>query len=245
MLLGINEGVAEQSQFNEMQDKYKGLADYLSKVLKKQVKVETSQSLKSSSANLQKSRYDLMFCRPSNVAAKAMLEQKYTLVAMAKGDFTAAFIVNKDSPMKKPEDIKGKRIAFPAETSLMAKAGLATLRDMNIKPAKDQIIYAKFQDALAYMVKNKFADAAVVAPVVAKSWEKDGGRTLFNSKKLPFWSIIASPNMSPEDIEKTRKAVIALETSEEGKQILARMGVKGFAPGNQQDYTDMLKWLGK
>ena len=132
LLLGINEGLAEQAGFSEMQEKYKGLAELLSNVLKKQVKIETSQSLKSSTANLQKGRYDLMFCRPSNVAAKAIQGQKYALVAMAKGNFTAAFIVNKDSPLKKPEDINGKRIAFPAETALMTKAGLATLRDMNI-----------------------------------------------------------------------------------------------------------------
>ena len=243
LLLGINEGLAEQAGFSEMQEKYKGLAELLSIVLKKQVKIESSQNIKSSSANLQKSRYDLMFCRPSNVAAKAIQDQKYALVAMAKGNFTAAFIVSKDSSMKKPEDINGKRIAFPAETSLMTKAGLATLRDMNITPSKDKIKYTRFQDALAYMVKNKFTDAAVVAPIVAKNWEKEGGRVLFNSKQLPFWSIIASPNMSQDDIEKIRSTVIAMENSDDGKKILGRIGVKGFVAGNQQDYLDMLKWL--
>lgn len=245
VMFGINEGLAEQSGFSEMQEKYKGLAEYLSQALKKKVVIESSQNLKSSEMNLEKGRYDLMFCRPSNVAAKAMRDQKYVLVASAKGEFSAFFIVNKDSPLKKPEDIQGKSIAMPTQTSLMAKAGIATLRDMKIDPAKMHIRYERYQDALAYTVKNKFTEAAVVAPIVAKQWEKQGGRTLFQSRKLPFWSMIASSNMSPESIAKVRTALIGMEQTEQGKKILQRIGVKGFVPGNPQEYLDLLKWIGE
>lgn len=243
LLLGVNEGLAEQSQFLAMQDRYKGLADYISQVLKRPVKVESSQNLRSSASNLKKSRYDLMFCRPSNVTARAIRDDHYNLVAMAKGAFTAAFIVNKDSPLKTIEDIRGKRLAMPAQTALMTKMGLATLRDLKIDPAKEHITYAHYQDALTYEVKNHFADAAVVAPIVVKDWEKEGGRVLYQSKKAPFWAVIAAPTISADDVAKLRDALINLENTEDGKKILAKIGVKGFVPGNQQDYLDLLKWI--
>ena len=245
LLLGVNEGVATQQSAPELQEKYHSLAVYLGTLLKKPVHVESSQTMTVSAASLKKARYDLMYVRPSNVAAKAMRDDKYTLVASVKGEFTGAFIVNKDSPLKKPEDIRGKRIAMSAPKSLMAKVGLATMRDMGIDPNSQQIQSARYQEAVNYMVQQKFADVGVVAPALAGEWEKKGGAVLFKSRKLPFWSVIAAPSMSEADVAKVREALIGLEGTEASKTIFPRMGVKGFVAGNQQDYLDMLKWLGE
>ena len=243
LMFGINEGTAGQQDFARLQEKYQILADYLSKPLKKPIKVESSQNLKSSAENLKKGRYALFFSKPSNVAAKAMKAQNYDLVASAKGAFTVQFIVNKDSPLKKPEDIRGKRFAIPQGT-FMEKAGLATLRDLKLAPSPQQIQYAKFQEAIAFMVEKKFADIGVVSPAIGKEWEKKGGRVLFESKKLPFWSIIASPNMSHEEVVKLRETLINMENTDEGKKVLEKIGVKGFVAGNKQDYLDLLTWIG-
>ena len=157
LLFGINEGTAGQKEFGDLQIKYKALADYLSKTINKPVKLESSQNLKSSSANLAKGRYALFFSKPANVSAKAMRDQKYQLVAMAKGEFTVKFIVNANSSLKKPEDLKGKRIAL-AKGTFMEKAGMAELRDRNLVPDADHIQAAKFQDAIEFIVEKGFAD---------------------------------------------------------------------------------------
>jgi phosphonate transport system substrate-binding protein len=245
LLLGVNEGVAAQQSAQELQEKYRGFAAYLGTVLKRTVHVESSQIMVGSAASLKKARYDLMYVRPSNVAAKAMRDNKYTLVASVKGSFTADFIVNKDSPLKKPEDIRGQRIAMSAPTSLMAKVGMATMRDMGIDPKSQQIRTSRYQEAVNYMVQQKFADVGVVAPVLANAWEKEGGTVLFKSRELPFWCVIAGPTMSADDIAKVRAALLALEGTEASKIIFPRMGIKGFVAGNQQAYLDMLKWLGE
>ena len=244
LLFGIAEGVAEQSNFGDLQDKYQPLADYLGRVLKRKITLESSQNIPSALTNLQKGRFDLMFCRPSNVSAKAIRDNKYQLVAMAKGDFVANFIARKDHPFKKPEDILSKTIALPEESSLMAKVGLATMRDMGGKPKPEQLRFTRYQEAVTFMLEMKFAEVGILAPAQAKVWEKKGGVIFFKSKKLPFWSIIASPKMSAADVEKMQKALLEMEESEEGKKILAKIGVKGWTPGKAQDYIDMLTWLG-
>lgn len=244
LLFGINEGTAGQKDFGDLQAKYKALADYLSKTIKKPVKLESSQNLKSSASNLAKGRYALFFSKPANVSAKAMRDQKYQLVAMAKGEFTVKFIVNANSPLKKPEDIKGKRIAL-AKGTFMEKAGMAELRDRNLTPGEDQIKAAKFQDAVEFLVEKDFADVGMVSPVVAKNWTAKGGSVLFESRKMPFWSLIASPDISKDDVEKLRAALVDLENTDEGKKLMEKLGVKGFVPGNAQDYLDLLAWLEK
>jgi len=243
VLFGIAEGVAEQANFGELQDKYQPLADYLGRVLKSKVTLESSQNIASATANLQKGRFDLMFCRPSNVSGKAIRDNKYQLVAMAKGDFTANFVARKDHPYKKPEDVLTKTIALPEANSLMAKVGLATLRDMGGEPKPEQLRFTRYQEAVTFMLEMKFADVGIVAPAQAKAWEKKGGVVFFKSKKLPFWSIIASPKMSRADVEKMQKALVEMEETDEGKKILAKIGVKGWTPGKAQDYIDMLTWL--
>ena len=244
VLFGIAEGLAEQSSFGDMQDKYQPLAEYLGRVLKVKVTLESSQNIKSALANLKKDRYDLMFLRPSNISAIAIRDDKYQLVAMAKGDFAASFIVRKDSGITKPEDILTRNIALPEHGSLMAKAGLATIRDMGGKISPSQLRYTHYQDAVNFMVEMKFSDVGIVAPALAKAWDKKGGVTLFKSKKLPFWSIIASSKMSKDEVAKMQKALIDMENTDEGKKILAKIGVKGWVPGNPQEYVDMLTWLG-
>lgn len=244
LLFGIAEGVAEQVSFGDLQDKYQPLADYLGRVLKNKVTLESSQNIPSAMANLKKGRFDLMFCRPSNVSAVAIRDNKYQLVAMAKGDFAANFVVRKDHAFKKPEEVLSKTIALPEESSLMAKAGLATLRDLGGVPKPEQLRYTRYQEAVTFMLEMKFADVGIVAPAQAKAWEKKGGVIFFKSKKLPFWSIIASPKMSRADADKMQKALIEMEESDEGKKILAKIGVKGWVPGKAQEYVEMLSWLG-
>lgn len=244
-LMGISEGVAEQASFSEMQEKYRPLAEYLGRVLKRKVTLESSQNFKSALENLAKGRYDLMFARPSNIIGRAIRDDKYQLVAMAKGTFTADFIVRKDSGFTKPEDVLSHPIAMPEKGSLMALAGMATLRDLGGKPENLQVRYAHYQEAIPYMVEQKFADVGVVAPAQTKAWEKKGGVTLFKSKKLPFWGIIASPKISANEVAAMQEALIAMENTEEGKAILKRIGVAGWTAGDAKEYVDMLTWLGR
>lgn len=244
ILMGIAEGVAEQSSFADMQDKYQPLADYLGRVLKTRVKLESSQNIKSAILNLKKGRYELMFCRPSNVAARAIRDNNYQLVAMAKGEFTANFIVPKNHTYTKNEDVLTRVIALPEPNSLMAKVGLATLRDMaGADIDQKQLRFTRYQEAVGFMVGNKFAEVGIVAPGPAKEWVKSGGVILFKSKQLPFWSIIASPKVSKGDVAKMQAALIEMENSDEGKKILEKVKVKAWVAGNAKDYVELLTWL--
>ena len=244
LLFAVNEGVVAQGAPSEMQEKYKELSTVISQAVKKEVHVEATQDLKSLAENLKKGRFDLIYARPSNLTAKALRDNNYVLVAAAKNELTIAFIVNKDAPLKKPEDMRGKRIAMAEEKSLASKVGYATLRDMGIDPAKQEIHYARLQEAVAFMVEKNFADVGVIGGVGVKDWEKKGGRVLLKSKKFPSWAIIAPAKTSPADIEKIRAALIKLDTSEAGQKMLAKIGIKGFTAGDPQEYVDFLKWIG-
>lgn len=244
LLFAVNEGVAAQGAPAEMQAKYQELSDVISKAVKKEVRVEATQDLKSLTENLKKNRYDLIYAWPSNLTAKALRDNNYVLVAAAKNELAVSFIVNKDAPLTKPEDMRGKRIAMAEEKSLASKVGYSTLRDLGIDPSKQHIHHARLLEAVAFMVEKNFADVGVIGGVAVKNWEKKGGRVLFKSKKFPSWAVIAPATTAPADILKIRAALVNLDTSEAGQKILAKTGIKGFTAGDPQEYADFLKWIG-
>lgn len=244
LLLGVVEGVAEQMSMAEIQTKYKGLADHLSSVLNRKVKLESTQSFRSAERNLKNKRYDFVFIRPSNVTAKAIRDHKYQLVAAAQNPgFAANFIVKKDAPIKSINDIHGKRVAMPEESSLMAQVGRSMMRDAKMNPDKESIQYSRLQETVLTLVEQGHADVGVVAPAQTKAWEKRGGVVAFKSRKLPFWALIASPNVSAGDVEKAKKALVSLEGPDEIKRVLQPMMVKSFTVASGQDYLDLLKWI--
>lgn len=68
---------------------------------------------------------------------------------------------------------------------------------------------------------------------------------IWSSEKLPYWSIVVSPRLKPEVVTRLREALVGLETTEEGRAILDKIGVKGFVAGNPQAYLDLVAWLEK
>lgn len=244
LLFGVNEGTSGVSGFSDRQEKYQPLAKYLSGILKREVRLESASDLKNLTRSLESSRYELVLIRPSHISAAAMRDQKYILVAAAKGDAVAHFIVHKDSPIKAPKDLAGKQLAMPDEIAYPTKIGQAMLRDAKLNPPPSVRLF-RVQEAVGYAVENKLIDAGVVISYskVWKDWEKAGHRAVWSSDKLPYWSIIGSPKLQPEQLTKIRDALVALDSNEAGKPILEKIGIKAFVPGNQQAYLDMLKWV--
>ncbi len=246
LLFGVNEGSSGSIGFSDRQEKYKPLAEHLSKVLKRPVTLESASDLKNLTKSLDTARYGLLLVRPSHISAKAMRDQKYVLVAAAKGDAIAHFIVHKDSPLKQPSDLKGKSIVMPDEIAYPTWVGLAMLRDIGIGRGQADIRNFRSQEAVGYAVEQKLSDVGVVISYskVAKDWTGKGHRFLWESKKLPYWSVIGSPKLAPEEVAKIREALIKLDQGDDGQKILKEIGVKGFVPGDQAAYLDMLKWVG-
>lgn len=243
-VLGVREGVAEQMSPVRMQDRYKEFADYIAKVSGKPTVVDASQEAKTVFAKMKAGKFDVMFVRPAGLAGRAIRESGFTLVASAKDELYGAIIVPKDSPLKRPEDLIGKRVAMPEQSAFITKVGLAALRDQKIDTSKIAIQYTRYQDSAAYVVEQKLADAALVSPIVSNPWEQKGGRVLMRTQNVPSWAVVASSKLSAPEVEKLRKALLALDATPEGRRILKDIGVSGFTTGKQEEYVALLKWIG-
>jgi phosphonate transport system substrate-binding protein len=247
LLFAVNEGTSSSMDAIFRQEKYADLAHYLAAATGKNVRVETSNILPILVRNLERKRYDVLLVRPSHISARAMRDQGYRLLVAARGEASVHFIVRGDSPLRSLKDLRGRFIVMPDELAYPTQLGRAVLRDAGIDVAKERVQYMDRQEAVAYAVREKMADAGVVISYskVAKEWEKQGGRFLHTLDKQPYWSIIVSPNVSAATEQKLREAFLAMDKTAQGQARLASIGVSGFVAGSQKAYMDMLNWSEK
>ncbi len=243
ILFAVNEGTSSSTDAVFRTDKYADLARHLSAAVNKNVKMETSNILSVVIRNLERQRYDVLLIRPSHISARAMRDHGYRLLAVAKGESKVHFLVRKDSPLRTLKDVEGRFVVMPEKSAYPTNVALAILRDEKIKPGRIQLMDR--QEAVGYAVKQGLADVGVVISYskVAREWEKEGGRFLHTKDKLPFWSVIVSPKITEATASKLKQALLDLDKTPAGQEMLKKVGVPGFLEGNQQAYLDMLKWV--
>ncbi len=242
---GVNEGSSSSLDAMFRHEKYVDMSAYLGAASGKKIKTETSNNLPILVRNLAKSKYDILLVRPSHIAARAIRDNGYRLLAAAKGESRLHFIVRADSPLKNLSDMRGHRIAFPDELSYPTQLGRAVMRDAGIDPAGEKIQAMDRQEAVGYAVMQNMVDAGVVISYskVGKDWLNKGGRFLYSKEGLPFWSILVSSKVGEATEAKLKAALLNMENTPKGQALLKEIGIQGFVAGNQKSYLDMLAWV--
>lgn len=247
LVFAVSEGSSGGIDAGEALLKYQPLAEVIEKALNAEVVVILARDFAKLEENMQRQAYDLVMARPSDYPARGIRDYKYTLVTTANPDGMCTFIVRKESPLKKIEEAKGARIALPETTSYMAKFCRAELRDHGIEAAKEpKLQYLREQDVVGYSVETSITDIGGVASYsgVARNWEKKGGRILHRSVKQPYFPLVAGPRLSAAEVARLRDALTGLDKTDEGKKVLAGIGIQGFVAGEDKRLLDLLKWLG-
>jgi phosphonate transport system substrate-binding protein len=246
LTLAVNEGGAANADAAETLFKYQEIADLVEKVMRRQVVIVAVRDRTKLKNALKKNDYALLLARPNDVPAEAIRDNGYQAIAMAKEPSQTLLIVPKNSTLKNIADIKGKTIVTPDQYSNMWRVANAMLRDNNVIMANEKVKSMRDQAAIGWSMENAFYDVGVINSIsgVAKSWEKNGGRVLARSRELPNMPFIASPEVTPEQVEKLRAAVVALDTTDAGKAVLKKIGLTGFQPANARVFLDFLAWIG-
>jgi phosphonate transport system substrate-binding protein len=241
----VIEGTSSSTDSIFMKAKYTLLAEHLAAATGDRVVLETPKTLSVVTRNLEKKRYDMVLIRPSHLSARAMRDQGYGLLAVANGDAKVHFIVRGNSRLKSIGDIDRHSIVMPDPLAYPSQLGLALLRDKGIDTSRLNIQHLDRQDAVSLVVQSGLADIGVVMSYskAGEEWPKNGGRFLHTQSKLPYWSMIVSPDVPPKTVDRLRRALVELNQPAKAEKILANLGISGFNEGRKQTYLDMLSWV--
>jgi ABC-type phosphate/phosphonate transport system substrate-binding protein len=246
LLLAINEGGAANADASETFLRYQEFSQIVEKALGSPVAIVAVRDRNLLLDALKRQSYALLLARPNDVPAEAIRDFGYQPVVAARESSQALFIVKKDSPLKSIADVKGKSIVTPDRYSNIWRIANAMLRDNKISMKDEKVRAMRDQAAIGWSMENGFFDAAVINSVsgVGRTWEKNGGRVIARSPDLPNMPLIASSAISAAQIGKIRAALIALDSNENGKAVLKKIGLTGFREASSQEFLDFLKWLG-
>ncbi len=246
ILLAVNEGGAANADATETILRFQEFSQVIEKTLRMPVTIVPVRDRGALLAALQRQAYTLLLARPNDVPAQAIRDFGYQPVAVAKEPSRALFIVRKDSPLKSIADVKGKSIVTPDQYSNIWRVANAMLRDSKITMSNEKVRAMRDQAAIGWSMENGFFDVAVVNSVsaVGRTWEKNGGKVIARSPDLPNMPLIAHPDVSAAQIAKVRAALLALDSSEDGKAMLKKIGLTGFRETSSQEFLDFLKWIG-
>jgi len=247
LVFAVNEGVTYRVPAEEIRAKYAAIAADLSKILKQPVSIEPIGDYPSLKRGLAEKSYDLAMVHPAHISIAAIKNPGYKLVAVTKGflEYRASFLVKSDSPVATLADLKGRKLGAPDEDSITAWMVRATLRDAIGDPKLVATTYTRYQDAVPFFVENNLTQAGATASnAVVKDWLAKGGKVMFKSKPVPIKHIIASPNLSAEQVEKVREYLLGLDGSDEGRKKLEPTKYQGFVRYDDAALMAIGTWLG-
>ena len=247
LVFAINEGVTYRVPNDEIRAKYALIAADLSKLLKQPVSIEPVGAYPTLRKGLAEKAYDIAMVHPAHLSIEAMKKSGYKLVAVTKGfqEYSANFLVKADAPLKSLADLKGTKLGAPDEDSITSWMVRATLRDALGGANQVTYLYTRYQDAVPFFVENNFTPAgATAAGGVIKAWQASGGKVLAKSRPVPIKHIIASPNLTPDQVDKLRDYLLALDTTEEGRKKLEPTKYSGYARYDEAAMLAIGTWLG-
>ncbi|MCZ8076810.1 MAG: phosphate/phosphite/phosphonate ABC transporter substrate-binding protein [Paucibacter sp.] len=242
----VNEGVSYRVPLSEIRSRYEGIAADLSKLLRQPVTIEPIGDYPTLRQGLADKRWELALVHPAHISIAAIRDQGYSLLAVTKGftGYKASFLVRSDSTLKSLAELKGQRLGAPDEDSITSMMVRATLRDNGVVPKQMEITYTRYQDAVPFFVENRLTHAGATASnALVKDWQEKGGKVLAASKAVPIKHIIASPQLSAEQVEKVRAYFLALDSSEDGRKKLEPTKWKGFEAYDQAALLKLGVWL--
>ena len=246
LTFAVNEGVTYRVSNDEIRARYAAISTDLSKLLGQPVRVEPIGDYPTLRKGLADKSYDLAIVHPAHVSIAA-LRKGWQLVAVTKGfeNYSANFLVRADSPLKGLADLRGARLGAPDEDSITAWMVRATMRDALGNAGTVAITYTRYQDAVPFMVENRFTQAgATASAAVIKTWLAQGGKVLASSKPVPIKHFIAAPSIKPEQVARLREYLLSLDSSDEGRKKLEPIRIKGYMAWDSAALMALGSWLG-
>ncbi|MDD3008120.1 MAG: phosphate/phosphite/phosphonate ABC transporter substrate-binding protein [Arcobacter sp.] len=225
---------------------YQPLVDYLNKNLKDvRIELEASRNYDSFNEKLSLRHFD--FALPNPYQTLESLKYGYKVFAKMAGDenFRGIILVRKDSDIRSFEDVKGKKISYPASTALAATLlPQYFLHENGIDVNKDiENIYVGSQESALMNIYLKTTD---LCATWTQPWEKfkkerpeiaNEMKVLWETKSLPNNALVAKDDMPKELVEKISKLILELNTNPEGELILYRINLTHFEKADENTYN--------
>jgi phosphonate transport system substrate-binding protein len=244
LTIGILPYLSTRSLFEQ----HDALRQFLQRRLKREVRFYTAKNFKEFYKSTARGDFDLVITAP-HFARLAQIDYGYEPLAGYTGGVSVLLVVAKDSPIKGPQDLRGRVLAVPDRLAVVVMAGLLRLKELGLLPGRDYTVVTarSFNTAVMRVALNE-ADAALSAPPPLAQLPEDIRNRIRVLEPLgevaPGLAVEANPRISKVEQEQLRRLWVEFGTkTEEGKAFLVKTGFQAIVPYNGTSLRHMDRFL--
>jgi len=223
------------------------LMDYLEKSIGHPVVLTLSPNMPKAIEDLSKGNVELAYLTPV-AYLRAHEKGGATLIAKVVSNNQAFFhleiVVREDSPIRKVEDLVGKKFAFGDPAALLQRA---VVENSGISLEKfGSVSFLGHYDNIVRGILNRDYDAGIVTDSKARKWNKKGLRVIYSSPQLPPYNIAATSKMDRIVFLKLQGALLGLDgNNPDHRRVLQALGedYDGFARTSDREYDIVRKLI--
>ena len=227
---------------------YQGLTDYLSRILKQPVRVETVKTSDEYLKKAQAHRFAFMYGPPSMIMLAAK-QSGYQPVAKIPGLLSAGFMSLSSTGIAFPEDMKGKRIGFTQKDSMITLLAMAQLKSMNIDPEKyfKSVHYYNDVDGVLSAMKYNLIDIGVANSGLFNAWVGKGYdiNLILQGKGMPHLTFAVRNDLPDSMKTSISQALLKAHQDSEAQSYFKYSGFPSFEAAKPQDYEELIKLIGQ
>lgn len=246
-------GFVPSRDVNQIQLSANQIAQHLSEQTGYHIKAITVQSYAAIVVGMSNKTIDVAFLGPLDYVVGSFKNGSYPITASVRGGkkgYTGIVIVRKDSGITDLQGLKGKTIALG--DPLSASSNLYPKFEMlkaGIDPAKDmRSMTLSSASAIVASVSSGKVDAGAVYldarnnPEVVSRFPKiiDETRVIHSTETIPADPQIVRKDLNPEQVQKLKKALLALSSESDGKKWLKELfGIDQLVEAHDADYDEL------
>ncbi|MDH5434266.1 MAG: phosphate/phosphite/phosphonate ABC transporter substrate-binding protein [Gammaproteobacteria bacterium] len=234
-------GVVPQFETKKLHRIWRPILDKLEQKTGYKFKLLGSPSISGFEKEFLVGKFDFAYMNPYHLAWSHKTIGYVPLVRDIKRSLYGVLVVRKDSPIKTPFELDGKKVAFPDPNalgaSLLIRAELKKKFNITIIPH-----YVKTHDSVYLNVALRQADAGggVQKTLDMQSDKiKNHLRIMYETEKVAAHPFSVHPRIDKIIHEKVRQALIEIGQEEEGKQLLKLVPIMEIGSASIEDYLSL------
>jgi len=243
--------VAAMISPKETFDLYRQLLAYLGRRLNQDLEFVQRKTYGEIDELLKKGEIDLAFICSGPYAAK---KERYGFESLAVPEvhgshfYQSYLIVNKDSPYRRLEDLRGHTFAFTDPDSNTGKlVPTYWLWQMQAQPETffSRIVYTYSHDNSIMAVARNLVDGATVDGLIWEFYQQKNpaftSKTRVIRKSEPFGipPLVASKNLPKTSKERIQQILFSMHRDPEGQKILAELMIDRFIAPQEEWYANL------
>lgn len=192
---------------------------------------------------LSRGSYDFVYANPYHIL-REVTRQGYIPLVCDQLPLRGILVVRKDSPLKSPAELNGEKMAIPSYNalgaSLLLQADLA-----QVFKARPKLVNVKTHSSVYLQVASGQLPAGGGVEKSLQEQDKevqDMLRVLYTTREMPSHPVAVHPRIPFRIRQAVQQAMLALNESEDGRQLLQHIPMHKAITTSMQDYLPMRQW---